>query len=129
MRIEGEVTQTIVNDLKVLRSQINLLLPSVICNVETATLHDSLQICASFLKTPQSDTIDLCVAFKQTATGIEVSADLVRGDSGTVLSEMHTILLPHQKTEGEIDEFFVYVKKYILSQENSIIRELNRGVN
>jgi hypothetical protein len=129
MRIEEKVRQTIVDDLRVLSAQIKLLLPSVICNVETATLHDSLQICASFLKTPQSDTIDLCVVFKQSDAGIEVSADLVRGNSGTVLSETHTILLPRQKVDEEFDKFFIHVKDYILSQESSIIQELNRDVN
>ncbi len=127
MRIEEKVTQAIVHDLQTLSPHAKSLLPSVICNIETATLKESLQICASFLKTRQSETVDLCIVFRRTDIGIAASADLVRGKSGIILSEMPSILLPHQETAEEFDRFSVYVKEYILSQESTIIQELNRN--
>lgn len=127
MKSEEIVAQAVRNRLESLSSRIKALLPTTICNIGDIIVSDSLQIYASFLKTPQSNTLDLCFLLKPTRENVVVSADLVKGGSGDVLSEMSPIISPSQ--ENKFERFVNHIDEYILSQEDNLIQELRQGLS
>lgn len=124
MKPVEKISQATRNDLEVLCNRVKNLAPTVICNTGDSVVSASLQFYASFLKTKQSDTLDLCVLFKQTGAEVTISADLVKGGSGEILSEMLQIALSSQVTEEECDKVVEQIRDYILSQEEEILEDL-----
>ena len=118
-----EATQAVKGSLEALNDRIKFLVPTVVCVIEDRRVNDSSQVCASFMKTIQSDTLDLCIVLRWTGTDVMVSADLVRGGSGEVMSEMSPIKLSDQEG-GELNKLVDNIREYISSQEDKIIQNL-----
>lgn len=125
MKTVERMTQVIANRLATLGNQIETLIPTAICSVGDTRADDSLQIYASFLKTVQSESLDLCVLLKRIATGAVISADLVRGGSGEVLTEMPPITLLDRCRESEFDRIANYIGEYISAQSETIVQDLS----
>ena len=125
MKMEENVSQVIRDSLESLCNQIETLVPTAICSAGDMTVNESLQIYASFLKTPQSETLDLCVVLKHTETGFLVSADLVKGGTGKVLSEITPLVVSSQARATEIDGFLEDIRRFIFSQQDKIIQYLH----
>jgi hypothetical protein len=92
------------------------------CVVEDTDVGGSLQICASFLETLQSESLDLCVLFQQTESELTVFVDLVKGGIGEVLSE--AIFTPSQINDEEGVDLANRICEYISSLQNEVMRNL-----
>jgi hypothetical protein len=123
MKAQDEATQAVKGSLETLNDRIKFLVPTVICVIEDRRVNDSYQVCASFMRTTQSDTLDLCIVLRWTGTDVVASADLVRGGSGEVVSEMPPVKLPGQRG-GELNRLINNIREYILSQEDKIVQNL-----
>ncbi len=119
---EEVVVTSIKHSLETLRSRIKTLIPTTLCHIGEAVVHDARQIHASFLKTPQDETLDLCILLRLAGTTFVVSGDLVKGGSGDVLSEMEPITSPEQGEETE--PFEQHICQYILEQEDTLVKAL-----
>ena len=119
---EEVVVTSIKHSLETLRSRIKTLIPTTLCHIGEAVVHDARQIHASFLKTPQDETLDLCILLRLAGTTFVVSGDLVKGGSGDVLSEMEPITSPAQGEETE--PFEQHICQYILEQEDTLVKAL-----
>ena len=119
---EEFVVTSIKHSLETLRSRIKTLIPTTLCHIGEAVVHDARQIHASFLKTPQDETLDLCILLRLAGTTFVVSGDLVKGGSGDVLSEMEPITSPEQGEETE--PFEQHICQYILEQEDTLVKAL-----
>ena len=119
---EEVVVTSIKHSLETLRSRIKTLIPTTLCHIGEAVVHDARQIHASFLKTPQDETLDLCILLRLAGTTFVVSGDLVKGGSGDVLSEMEPITSPAHGKETE--PFGQHICQYILEQEDTLIKAL-----
>jgi len=119
---EEVVVTSIKHSLETLRSRIKTLIPTTLCHIGEAVVHDARQIHASFLKTPQDETLDLCILLRLAGTTFVVSGDLVRGGSGDVLSEMDPITSPEQGEDTE--PFGQHICQYILEQEDTLVKAL-----
>jgi hypothetical protein len=86
------------------------------------TIRGNLLVCSSFLRTPSADTIDLCVEIANDGVAVAVSADLVRGGSGTVLSTMTTTR--SVQDEAQIEVLLNAIDRYLRSQEDAIVDAL-----
>lgn len=93
---EDVVVTSIKQSLETLRSRIETLIPTTLCHIGEAVVHDARQIYASFLKTPQDETLDLCILLRLAGPTLVVSGDLVKGGSGDVLGELEPITSPEQ---------------------------------
>ncbi len=119
---EEVVVTSIKHSLETLRSRIKTLIPTTLCHIGEAVVHDARQIHASFLKTPQDETLDLCILLRLAGTTFVVSGDLVKGGSGDVLSEMEPITSPEQGEETE--PFEQHICQYILEQKDTLVKAL-----
>ena len=119
---EEVVVTSIKHSLETLRSRIKTLIPTTLCHIGEAVVHDARQIHASFLKTPQDETLDLCILLRLAGTTFVVSGDLVKGGSGDVLSEMEPITSPEQGEETE--PFEQHICQYILEQKDTLVQAL-----
>jgi hypothetical protein len=124
MTSEEIVGKSIKQSLEALSNRIRTLMPTTICHIGETPIDDTRQIYASFLKTPQSDTLDLCVLLRPQGTQIVVSADLVKGGSGDVLSELGPVISPSQDMDA--GGFEHHIAQYILAQEDALIQELRQ---
>ena len=77
---------------------------------------------SNFLKTPQEETLDLCILLRLAGTQFIVTGDVVQGSSGEVLSELGPIVSSEQEEESEI--FGQHICRYILDQEDTLIQAL-----
>ena len=119
---EEVVVTSIKHSLETLRSRIKTLIPTTLCHIGEAVVHEARQIHASFLKTPQDETLDLCILLRLAGTTFVVSGDLVKGGSGDVLSEMEPITSPEQGEETE--PFEQHICQYILEQKDTLVKAL-----
>ena len=103
-------------------SQIAKELPSVICNVKEQIVHNTPIVCASFLKSSEADTVDLCVEIQTGTKYMTVSADLVVGGSGKILSEMTAVMI---RKNTEIEGAMRVLEEYVQNQIDTIAAELN----
>jgi hypothetical protein len=122
MSSEEVVLKSIKQSLEILENHIKTLLPTTLCQIGETVVHDARQIHASFLKTPQDDTLDLCIFLQLAGTTLVVTGDLVKGGSGDVLSELGPIASSEQ--EEETEHFGQHICRYILDQEDALIRAL-----
>ena len=102
-------------------SQIAEQVPSTICNENDQIVHLVRMVCASFLKSPVADTLDLCVEIQSDTDYVTVSADLVVGGSGRILSEMDAVTI---RKDNDIKEAVDVLEEYVRSQANTIVAEL-----
>src|SRR2546425_13275829 len=116
------VIKSIKQSLETLRSRIKTLMPTMLCHIGETVVHDARQIHASFLKTPQDETLDLCILLRLAGTTFVVSGDLGKGGSGDVLSEMEPITSPEQGEETE--PFEQHICQYILEQKDTLVKAL-----
>ncbi len=123
MTSEVVVVKSIRSSLETLSKRVKTVNPTTICHIGETTSKDARHIYASFLKTPQSDTIDLCVLLQPAGTQVVVSADLVKGGSGDVLSELGPIASPGP--DGDTEPFEYHIARYILAQEDMLLQELH----
>ncbi len=125
-RLVKQLFQGRVNELRrgleTLKSRIKTLIPTTLCHIGEAVVHDARQIHASFLKTPQDETLDLCILLRFIGNTFVVSGDLVKGGSGKVLSEMEPITSPAQGEETE--PFGQHICQYVLEQEDTLVKAL-----
>src|SRR5216684_4455069 len=119
---EDVVVKSIKQSLEMLRNRIKTLMPTTLCHIGEAVVHDARQIHASFLKTSQDETLDLCILLRLAGTTFFVSGDLVKGESGDVLSEMEPITSPVQGEETEPSG--QHICQYILEQEDALVKAL-----
>ena len=119
---EEVVVKTIKQSLEMLGSRIKTLMPTTLCHIGEMVVHDTRQIHASFLKTPQDDTLDLCILLRLAGTQFIVTGDVVKGGSGDVLSELGPIVSSEQ--EEETEPFRQHICRYILDQEDTLIQAL-----
>src|SRR5213593_2710171 len=112
---EEVVVTSIKHSLETLRSRIKTLIPTTLCHIGEAVVHDARQIHASFLKTPQDDTLDLCILLRLAGTKFVVTGDLVKGGSEDVLSELGPVI--SSEREEETEHFGQHIYRYILDQE------------
>jgi len=119
---EEVVVKSIKQSLEILGSHIKTLMPTTLCHIGETVVHDARQIHASFLKTPQDDTLDLCILLRSAGTKFVVTGDLVKGGSGDVLSELGPIA--SSEREEETEHFGQRIYRYILDQEDALIRAL-----
>jgi len=122
---EEVLVKSIKHSLGVLRSRIEILVPTALCQIAETVGHDARQMYASFLQTPQDDTLDLCILLRSAGKTYVVSGDLVRGGSGDVLSEMGPMTFSEQGEETE--PFEQRICQYILEQEDTLVQELRAG--
>ena len=108
--------------LSVFSERIKTLGTIAYCAVEDAEVDGSLQICASFLETLQSESLDLCVLFQQTESGLTVFVDLVKGGIGEVLSE--AVFTPARINDEKGTDLANRICEYISSLQNEIVRNL-----
>jgi hypothetical protein len=85
-------------------------------------VHDARQIHASFLKTPQDETLDLCILLRLAGTQFIVTGDVVKGGSGEVWSKLGPIVSSEQ--EEETAPFGQRICRSILEQEDTLIQAL-----
>ena len=83
---EDVVVKSIKQSLEILGSHIKTLMPTTLCHIGETVVHDARQIHASFLKTPQDDTLDLCILVRLAGTKFVVTGDLVKGGSEVGMS-------------------------------------------
>src|SRR6266571_8629526 len=98
---EEVVVTSIKHSLETLKSRIKTLIPTTLCHIGEAVVYDARQIHASFLKTPQDETLALCILLRLAGTTFVVSGDLVKGGSGDVLSELGPIISSEREEESE----------------------------
>jgi hypothetical protein len=122
MTSEEVIMKSIRSSLETLSKRIKAVNPTTICHIGETTINDARHMYASFLKTPQSDTLDLCVLLQPAGTQVVVSADLVMGGSGDVLSELGPVTSPGHDGEAEPCEY--HITRYILAQEGMLLQEL-----
>lgn len=119
---EDVVVKSIKQSLEMLKSRIKTLMPTTLCHIGETVVHDARQIHASFLKTPQEETLDLCILLRLAGTQFIVTGDVVQGGSGEVLSELGSIVSSEQEEESEL--FGQHICRYILDQEDTLIQAL-----
>ena len=119
---EEVVVKSVKQSLEILRSRIKTLMPTTLCHIGETIVHDARQIHASFLKTPQDDTLDLCILLRPVGTEFVITGDLVKGGSGDVLSELGPIA--SSERESKTEPFEQHVCRYILDQEDTLIQAL-----
>ena len=98
---EEVVVTSIKHSLETLRSRIKTLIPTTLCHIGEAVVHEARQIHASFLKTPQDETLDLCILLRLAGTQFIITGDVVKGGSGEVLSELGPIVSSEREEETE----------------------------
>ena len=98
---EDVVVQSSKQRLEMLRNRIKTLRPTTRCHSGETVVHDALHIPASFLKTPQEETLDLCILLRLAGTQFIVTGDVVQGGSGEVLSELGPIVSSEREEETE----------------------------
>ena len=119
---EDVVVKSIKQSLEMLKSRIKTLMPTTLCHIGETVVHDARQIHASFLKTPQEETLDLCILLRLAGTQFIVTGEVVQGGSGEVLSELGAIVSSEQEEESEL--FGQHICRYILDQEDTLIQAL-----
>ena len=119
---EEVVVKSIKQSLEILGSHIKTLMPTTLWHIGETVVHDARQIHASFLKTPQDDTLDLCILLRLAGTKLVVTGDLVKGGSGVVLSKLGPLASSAQ--EEETEHFEQHICRYILDQEDALVRAL-----
>ena len=119
---EEVIIKAIKDSLEILRSRIKTLLPMTLCHIGETVFHDTRQMHASFLKTPQDETLDLCILLRLAEAEVIVSGDLVKGGNGDVLSELEPLASSAQ--EAEAKHFEQHINQYILAQEAMLMQEL-----
>lgn len=122
MTLQDPLAQAIYGRLEKLRTRIKASLPSIICETGSLNVEASLEIYASFLKDPSAETIDLVVLMEPAGEGQLVTADVVQGGTGIVLSETRAELSP--KTFPAMTK---RVLEYIDDQEITITGALQAG--
>jgi len=80
-----------------------------------------------FLKTPQDDTLDLCILLRLAGTQFIVTGDVVQGGSGEVLSELGPLVSSEQ--EEETEPFGQHICRSILEQEDTLVQALRQGTS
>lgn len=119
---EDVVVKSIKQSLEMLRNRIKTLMPTTLCHIGETVVHDARQIHASFLKTPQDNTLDLCILLRLAGTQFIVTGDVVQGGSGEVLSELGPIV--SSEREEETEPFGQHICRSILEQEDTLIQAL-----
>jgi hypothetical protein len=119
---EDVVVKSIKQSLEMLRNRIKTLMPTTLCHIGETVVHDARQIHASFLKTPQEETLDLCILLRLAGTQFIVTGDVVKGGSGDVLSELGPIVFSEH--EEATEPFGQHIYRYILDQEDTLIQAL-----
>ena len=120
---EDVAVKSIKQSLEMLRSRIKTLMPTTLCHIGETVVHDARQIHVSFLKTPQDETLDLCILLRLVGTQFVVTGDVVKGGSGEVLSELGPIISSEQ--EEETGPFGQHICRSILDQEDTLIQALS----
>ena len=114
------ITTRVRQALTRLVSKVSAQVPSAFGSVSEHLVCGVPTVCASFLKSPEADTVDLCVQIEAVAGRLSVSADLVRGGSGEVFSEMPTVIIPeNQNAEVALRT----LEEYVQDQVDAIVRE------
>jgi len=119
---EDVVVKSIKQSLEMLRNRIKTLMPTTLCHIGETVVHDARQMHASFLKTSQDETLDLCILLWLAGTQFIVTGDVVKGGSGEVLSELGPIVSSERGDEAE--PFGQNVYRSILEQEDILIQAL-----
>jgi hypothetical protein len=119
---EDVVVKSIKQSLEMLRNRIKTLMPTTLCHIGETVVHDVRQIHASFLKTPQDETLDLCILLRLAGTQFIITGDVVKGGSGEVLSELGPIV--SSEREEETEPFGQHIYRSILEQEGTLIQAL-----
>ena len=119
---EDVVVKSIKQSLETLKSRIKTLMPTTLCHIGETVVNDARQMHASFLKTPQDETLDLCILLRLAGAQFIVTGDVVKGGSGEVLSELGPIVSPEREEESE--PFGQHICRSILEQENTLIQAL-----
>ena len=120
---EDVAVKSIKQSLEMLRSRMKTLMPTTLCHIGETVVHDARQMHASFLKTSQDETLDLCVLLRLAGTQFIVTGDVVKGGSGEVLSELGPIISSEQ--EEETEPFGQHIYRSILDQEDTLIQGLS----
>ena len=74
------------------------------------------------VKTPQDETLDLCILLRLAGTQFIITGDVVKGGSGAVLSELGPIVSSERGEESE--PFGQHIYRSILEQEDTLIQAL-----
>jgi hypothetical protein len=120
-RIQEAITAQVKQVLTQLVSQVAPRVPSTRGSVSENLVRGIPTVCASFLTSPEADTVDLCVEIEAVAGGVSVSADVVRGGTGEILSEMTQVTI----FEGQNTEVAVRtLEEYVRDQSDVIVRAL-----
>jgi len=121
MTLQETVTERAKQALAQLVSQVIARVPTARANTSDNLVVGVPTVCASFLKSAQSETVDLCVNIRTTAGTVTISADLVQGGNGEVFSEMTAVTFASdQDAEVALRGLEVYVR----NQAETIVREL-----
>ena len=121
MRMQVTLVSQAKRVLTQLVSQIAARAPSVRGSVSENLVHGISTVCASFLKATEADTVDFCVEIKIDADYVTVSADLVVGGSGRILSEMAAVTI---RKDIDVEVAVRVLEKYVLDQADTIAAEL-----
>src|SRR5215471_15031502 len=119
---EDVVVKSIKQSLDMLRSRIKTSMPTTLCHIGETVMHDARQMHASFLRTPQDETLDLCILLRLAGKQFIVTGDVVKGGSGEVLSELGPII--SSEREEETEAFGQHIYRSILEQEDTLIQAL-----
>lgn len=94
--------------------------PSAIC--DEPVIDDTtgrVTVYVSFSRNASTNTRDLSVYIEEASNGLSVSADLVEGEVGTIISELPPLLMVDTDSTG-------YMKEFISAQKEVIVEELDK---
>lgn len=120
---DDELIREIVEILSALVLRVTGRLP----RIAAVARHDGgLQPYASFVASPESESLDLCVLVRMIGDGFECSADLVRGGSGEVLGEMPAVTFRRPISAQSVASALDAVRAFAAAQEGRILSEMDR---
>lgn len=122
MTLQVPLAEAISERLEQLRARVKSSLPTIICETGSLDLDASLELYASFLKEPTAETIDLVVVIEPAGEGHLITADVVQGGTGVVLSETREKLSPRTLPAATRR-----ILKYLDNQGPTIVQALQVG--
>ena len=121
------LVEHIVEALQTLVSRVRARVPEVTANAANHGLKTAGGLSgpyASFLATPNSESLDLEVDICDRIGAVRVSADLVWGGSGEVRANLPQRTVPARRDSERVREILDELRAFILGQEDEIVSQL-----
>ena len=92
--------------------------PSALGNVSDNVVRGNVLVCSSFMSTRSANTVDLCIEIEVAEVANTVSADLVRGGSGEIISEMTPVTVIRDGVQTQV---LGALDQYVRDMEDKIV--------